>query len=189
MLTEDIDITWRLQLRHWDVRFEPAALCWILMPETIGGLWKQRLRWAMGGTQALIKYRGIWGDKKARRMWPIYVEYTTSLVWGYAMSLSTAVWLASFMVKIPETIPLASLKPGVAGLLLSATGFLQVALGMFLDRKYEAFRWRNAFVLVWYPIAYWLLGWLTAIWAFPKTLLRKQGQLATWVSPDRGVRA
>jgi biofilm PGA synthesis N-glycosyltransferase PgaC len=33
-LTEDIDISWRLQLRHWDVRFEPAALCWILMPET-----------------------------------------------------------------------------------------------------------------------------------------------------------
>ncbi len=25
------------------------------MPETLNGLWKQRLRWAMGGAQVLIK--------------------------------------------------------------------------------------------------------------------------------------
>ena len=52
MLTEDIDITWKLQRNGWDVRFEPKALVWILMPETIKGLWKQRLRWAMGGRSA-----------------------------------------------------------------------------------------------------------------------------------------
>lgn len=189
MLTEDIDITWRLQLRHWDVRFEPAALCWILMPETLTGLWKQRLRWAMGGAQALIKYRGIWFDGKSRRMCPIYTEYLLSLLWGYAMAGSLIVWLLSFVVDIPADFPLASLKPGVSGLVLAATGFLQVALGMYFDHKYEKTSVRNVVVLVWYPVAYWLLGWLTAIWAFPKTLMRKQGALATWVSPDRGVRA
>ena len=31
MATEDIDVSWRLQLDHWDVRYEPNALCWILM--------------------------------------------------------------------------------------------------------------------------------------------------------------
>ncbi len=35
MITEDIDISWKLQLRHWDIFFEPRALCWILMPETL----------------------------------------------------------------------------------------------------------------------------------------------------------
>lgn len=55
MLTEDIDITWKLQRAGWDIRFEPNALVWILMPETLNGLWKQRLRWAMGGAQVLIK--------------------------------------------------------------------------------------------------------------------------------------
>lgn len=49
MITEDIDITWKLQLAHWRVFYEPRALCWILMPETLRGLWKQRLRWARGG--------------------------------------------------------------------------------------------------------------------------------------------
>ena len=26
MATEDIDLTWRLQLRHWDVRYEANAV-------------------------------------------------------------------------------------------------------------------------------------------------------------------
>lgn len=39
MMTEDIDISWRLQLDHWDIRYEPNALCFILMPETLKGLW------------------------------------------------------------------------------------------------------------------------------------------------------
>jgi poly-beta-1,6-N-acetyl-D-glucosamine synthase len=34
MVTEDIDISWKLQLAGWSIRFEPNALCWVLMPET-----------------------------------------------------------------------------------------------------------------------------------------------------------
>ena len=56
MLTEDIDISWKLQVGGWIIRYEPRALSWILMPETFRGLYKQRLRWAKGGIQALIKY-------------------------------------------------------------------------------------------------------------------------------------
>ena len=39
MMCEDIDITWKLQTSGWLVRYEPHALCWILMPETLSGLW------------------------------------------------------------------------------------------------------------------------------------------------------
>ncbi len=48
MITDDIDISWKLQLDHWDIRYEPKALCWILMPETYTGLLRQRIRWAQG---------------------------------------------------------------------------------------------------------------------------------------------
>lgn len=189
MLTEDIDITWRLQLRHWDVRFEPAALCWILMPETIRGLWKQRLRWSMGGTQALRKYRTVWTSLRYRRMYPIYLEYMTSIFWGYVMCATIAVWLLSLFVTLPPGLPHLTLKPGACGILLGLTCFLQVAVGMFLDRKYEPASLKNIFVLVWYPVAYWVLGWLTSVWGFPKAMLRKEGKLATWVSPDRGIKS
>ena len=74
-VTEDIDITWKLQEQFWDVRFEPRALARILVPETLGGLWRQRVRWAQGGLEVLIKHFRIWGNFKYRRFWPIYVEY------------------------------------------------------------------------------------------------------------------
>ena len=45
VLTEDIDISWRLQLNHWAIRYEPNALCRILMPEKLKGLFQQRLRY------------------------------------------------------------------------------------------------------------------------------------------------
>jgi biofilm PGA synthesis N-glycosyltransferase PgaC len=69
MITEDIDISWRLQLSHWDIRFEPNALCWILMPETLAGLWKQRLRWAQGGSEVLLRYLHHMFHWRSRRMW------------------------------------------------------------------------------------------------------------------------
>ncbi|HEU5338310.1 MAG TPA: glycosyltransferase, partial [Sulfuricaulis sp.] len=50
-VTEDIDISWKLQLNHWDIRYEPHALTWILVPESLRPLWRQRVRWAQGGVE------------------------------------------------------------------------------------------------------------------------------------------
>ncbi len=50
-LTDDIDVTWRIQIAGWRVVYQPMAIVWILMPETLAGLWKQRLRWAEGGVR------------------------------------------------------------------------------------------------------------------------------------------
>lgn len=52
MVTEDIDISWKLQLAGWLIHYQPQALCWVLMPETVRGLYKQRLRWAQGGPRS-----------------------------------------------------------------------------------------------------------------------------------------
>jgi biofilm PGA synthesis N-glycosyltransferase PgaC len=90
MLTEDIDITWKLEIAKWDVRFEPRALCWILMPETLKGLWRQRLRWAMGGAQVIFRrFREVRGWRE-RRMWPILLEYVVSMLWAYTMMTTFA---------------------------------------------------------------------------------------------------
>ena len=67
MVTEDIDITWKLEKRFWDIRYEPKAICWIYVPESLKGLWRQRLRWAQGGVEVLKKHRDIWKDWRQRR--------------------------------------------------------------------------------------------------------------------------
>ena len=83
MLTEDIDISWRLQMDHWDVRYEPRALCSILMPETLRGLWSQRLRWAKGGAQVVKRVTpATCSSWRRRRMWPVLLETWLSATWA-----------------------------------------------------------------------------------------------------------
>ncbi len=41
----------------YSIRFEPAAVCWSQVPETLGDLFKQRRRWHLGLFQSLYKYR------------------------------------------------------------------------------------------------------------------------------------
>ena len=98
-VTEDIDITWKLQKQFWDVRYEPRALCWILVPETMKGLWRQRVRWAQGGLQVLIKHAGIWLDIRYRRFWPIYIEYALGMIWALSLFIVTIIWLILVAVK------------------------------------------------------------------------------------------
>ena len=65
---------------------------------------------------------------------------------------------------------------------------LQFASSIVIDRRYETQVGRNYFWMIWYPMAYWLLSLFTTVAAVPKTLLKKRGKRATWVSPDRGIR-
>lgn len=37
METEDIDLTWKLQRRFYDVRYEPRAIVWMRVPITLRG--------------------------------------------------------------------------------------------------------------------------------------------------------
>ena len=185
-LTEDIDISWRLQMRHWDVRFEPNALCWILMPETLRGLWRQRLRWAMGGTQVLFSQTGLFGKWRHRRMLPVYAEYFTSVLWAYTMAIIFGLWLLGKFVALPPEVTVSTLLPGWNGMVIGSTCLLQFAVSMALDSRYEKGLGRFYYWMIWYPLAFWILSVFTTLVAIPKVLLRGR-QRATWKSPDRGL--
>lgn len=189
ILTEDIDISWRLQLAGWRIRFQPAALAWILMPETIRGLWKQRLRWAIGGVQTITRHRGIWLRARHWQMWPVYAEYLCSVLWAYAMAgllLAALVgWIAPAYVAAEWR---TSLLPGWTGMVLAFTCVLQMATGMWIDRFYDRDLARYMAWTVWYPMAFWSISLVTTVYAMPKALLWHTGQRAVWTSPDRGIR-
>lgn len=185
-LTEDIDISWRLQMRHWDVRFEPSALCWILMPETLGGLWRQRLRWSMGGTQVLFSQKGLFGRWRHRRMLPVYLEYFTSVLWAYTMAVVCVLWTLKHFIELPPALTIETLLPGWNGLVIGSTCLLQFAVSMGMDSRYEKGMGRCYYWMIWYPLAFWILNVFTTLVAVPKVLLRGK-QRATWISPDRGL--
>ena len=185
-LTEDIDVSWRLQLRHWDVRFEPSALCWILMPETLKGLWRQRLRWSMGGTQVLFGQTGLFGRWRHRRMVPVYFEYFTSVIWAYTMAAIIILWALGKFIAVPPMLHVDTLIPGWNGMVIGTTCLIQFAVSMFLDSKYEKGLSKYYYWMIWYPLAFWMLNVFTTLVAIPKVILRGRKR-AIWVSPDRGI--
>lgn len=187
MLTEDIDITWKLEIGKWDVRFEPRALCWILMPETLGGLWRQRLRWAMGGVQVILRRARELRSWRERRMWPIFLEYVVSMAWAYTMMLTFLLWGLGKFVELPPEIRVPTVLPGFSGVLIGLTCMCQVAIALLMDSRYEKGLFRYYFWMIWYPLIYWLINVFTTVVATPKVLLRRTGKRATWRSPDRGI--
>jgi biofilm PGA synthesis N-glycosyltransferase PgaC len=188
MVTEDIDVTWRLQMDHWDVRYEPNAMCWILMPETLKGLWRQRLRWAQGGVEVALRYAATLGSRlRHRRMWVMLTEFLASVAWSYTMLLLIVLWLLGLVLPMPAALRVPSLLPDWHGVALGTTCLVQFAISLFIDRRYEPGVGRNYFWMIWYPFAFWLLNMLTTVVATPKALFKRRGTRATWVSPDRGL--
>ena len=187
MLTEDIDISWKLQIRHWDVRFEPKAHCWILAPETLGGLWKQRLRWAMGGIQVMVKNWRIANIWKARRMWPVLLEYLMSVLWAYSMLVIATLWLVGLVIELPEEYRVPSFLSGWSGIMVGTTCLIQIGVSLALDARYDRGSVRSFYWMIWYPLAYWMINMITTIVAVPRALLRNAKRRARWTSPDRGI--
>jgi len=156
------------------------------MPETLRGLWRQRLRWATGGAQVIFDYwTEIW---RRPRLWPVFVEYSMSILWAFCMSVLVIYRLLDRVV-FPnvdlESVPVLML--GWTGILIGLVCMLQMLFSLWLDRPYDRGLLKNYFWMIWYPIVYWLLTAATAVAALPAALLRTSGKRATWISPDRGL--
>lgn len=188
MITEDIDISWKLQLYHWGVFYEPRALCWILMPETLRGLWKQRLRWAQGGAEVFLKNLFTIWRWRNRRMWMLLAEFFLSTVWVFLFAFSVVLYFYGLFFPLPKSIYIDSLfPPAFTGLLLGIVCLIQFSVSMLIERSYEKNIASSLFWVVWYPMVYWMLSLLTTLVSFPKTMLKSQGRRARWDSPDRGI--
>ena len=188
MVTEDIDVTWKLEKRFWDVRYEPRAVCWIRVPETMKGLWRQRFRWAQGGVEVMRKHRDIWRDWRQRRLWSVYLEYVCSVAWAYTLWSLVLLWLLQTICNLNLPLRIVPLMPPRwTGSVLALTCIAQFVVSLYVDRAYEKKMFRYLFWVIWYPFAYWMISSLTVVAAAPKALLKKKGTPAVWSSPDRGV--
>lgn len=188
-LTDDIDVTWRIQVAGWRVVYEPNAIVWILMPEMLRGLWKQRVRWAEGGVQMMQDYLVPMLRGRALSLIPIYLNYIASVVWSYVMLFTLCVGLVEATgVVTPALLPSFSIIPEWWGLTLCVTYLAQALVSQFLERRYEPNMLRSLFWVIWYPLAFWMLTTASTVVAVPRALSRKRSARTTWVSPDRGLR-
>lgn len=176
-VTEDVGISWKLQTSGWALKYEPKATCDVLMPDTLKGLWKQRLRWAQGGFEVVLRHGRSVLKSKDTGLKLILLEYIFSVTWAFMLPVTIA--LAIFG-KNPHDINLS-----YAILLTGVMSFIQFVVGLFLHGRYE--RSTNlGFVAIWYPFAYWMINSFVLFVAIPKVLFGPKRQFSSWVSPDRG---
>jgi biofilm PGA synthesis N-glycosyltransferase PgaC len=180
MATEDIDITWKLQLRHYDVRYEARAVVWMRVPQSFKGLWNQRKRWALGQSQVLRKYGSQMSDWKNRRLWMVMLESFSSIIWAYDFVILSALWIVSYFMGFPPVG--ASPVPNWWGMMISTVCLMQLLTGVILDHHYDrGLGWYYG-VAVFYPIIYWIfLAVITAIYSL-QGLLRNpsRGKMTRW---------
>jgi biofilm PGA synthesis N-glycosyltransferase PgaC len=189
MITEDVDITWKLQRAGWEIRFEPNAKCWILMPETIAGLWKQRLRWAQGGSEVFLRNFGIFSHWNQRHMWLVFFELATSLLWVYTTAIVLFVSAVLLLTGHGDALPESHfVSANNTFFILVLSSLVQFAIGLFLDSRYESHLWKTYLWIIWYPFLYWIMIACATFVGFPKALFKKRGQRALWTSPDRGFK-
>lgn len=176
-VTEDVGISWKLQTSGWALKYEPKATCDVLMPDTLKGLWKQRLRWAQGGFEVVLKHGKSVLKSRDTGLRLILLEYIFSVTWAFMLPVTIA--FALFGTNLHD------ININYAILLTGVMSFLQFVVGLFLHGRYERSTGLG-FVAIWYPFAYWMINSFVLFVAIPKVLFGPKRQFSSWISPDRG---
>lgn len=199
-ITDDIEMTWKMETHFWDIRYEPNMICWMLVPESIRGLWKQRKRWAQGGIEVIRRHYRVWTDWRQRRIWPIYIDYLLGAFWAYAFCLCLLIWgartarFALMTLFLPPyeffSVAAALENPlwGWNGAVVAVICLCQLFVSLLIDSRYDKDLWKIAIWVSWYPVFYWMLNSFATVAAAPTGLFRDMSSPATWISPDRGLR-
>lgn len=190
-ITDDVDVSWRLQLAGWRLVFEPKALCWILMPETLRGLWRQRARWSEGGAAVMLKVLPSLAQRS--RLLPVWFHYMLAIVWSYVMMLGILTWAAALLLEyLGIAVPMSwsgfGMIPREWGEVLALAYLAQALLSAVIDEQFERGVLRSFFWLIWYPLVFWIGQLLTSLVGLPRALRHRGTMRGVWTSPDRGVR-
>jgi len=184
MPTEDIELTWKLQKRFYDVRYEPRAVCWMTVPASWRGLYRQRRRWARGLMQVLRRHADVMRHWRYRRLWPVYIESSLSILWSACFVALSAIWITSWSVGLPPVG--ASPIPNLWGMSIASICLLQLFVGAWVDRRYDPDIVRFVPYAVWYPLVYWAFQAVTTVLALPYLWRRAQRAPVRWQTARTG---
>ena len=187
MPTEDIELTWKLQKRFYDVRYEARAIVWMTVPASFKGLFKQRLRWARGLMQVFHKHADVMLHWKYRRMWPVFIESALSILWALCFVVLTLIWITSWSIGVPPVG--ASPIPNLWGMTIGTLCLLQLLVGALVDRRYDPGILRWYAYAVWYPLVYWMFLSVTTVLSLRWLFRRPQAGSVRWNTQRSGKEA
>lgn len=167
-MTQDIEIVWRMNEHGYKARMCLATRVYSSTPDSFRKWFKQRIRWNIGGTQTLLKYKKYLFKKEMLGAF-IIPYFSVSLFLGlvglsiFAYLITKRVLLAYLAAHYSLTADSSllylddlTIAPSIlnffgAAMFLAGATFTFTALGIM---KYEKFRKGNIFNILFYMILY-----------------------------------
>ncbi len=151
-ITEDLEIAWRLRKHGYRIDYTPEALIYTDVPNTIGALFKQRMRWYRGKFFNIRKHSDMLFNPKYGLFGVFVLPFSFSAeLSGIVLSFSflyllarQAIWFSKFMASnlalggsLMDFTGMIGLGMSamVMGLLLVSPWFLVVYLSHVIGRK------------------------------------------------------
>jgi cellulose synthase/poly-beta-1,6-N-acetylglucosamine synthase-like glycosyltransferase len=149
-LTEDLDLSYRAQLRGWRLKFLPQVVCPAELPVQISAYRSQQHRWAKGSIQT------------AKKLFPRIVEADLPL-----FTKAQAIFhLTNYMVH-PLMLFIAAASP----ILLWVEGFLSSVDHLFLGAAFFSIAFFGPSSLFLYPQPHLYPGWKRRLVYFPALMI------------------
>ncbi|OJG45408.1 hypothetical protein RV04_GL002124 [Enterococcus hermanniensis] len=188
--TEDISIAWDHQMDGWLSLFAPQIMFFMEVPESMTMLYRQRKRWAKGGTEVwLTNFKKIFFHPFRNIGYTVmFIDQTFSIIWSFFFWISSAIFifgLGRFLItgdieRIYHMLTMAFLF--VCFEMLS--GIIQLIASLIVDDRGRKFKY--LFFAPLYMVFYWIMNALTIVTTFipaVKTILGLGS--GTWKSPER----
>ncbi len=188
--TEDISIAWDHQMIGAVPRFAPNIVFHMNVPETIGDLYKQRKRWAQGGTEVWLTNikKFVFHPIKHRYQLSMFIDSTLSIVWSFFFIITTAIFLITLLYFL-MTGNVERFFHSIEMSFIFVTfemlaGLLQLLAALILDHHGAKLKYLIFAPL--YMLFFWMINPITIAVTFIPALKTILGfGSGTWVSPKR----
>ncbi|MFZ1970722.1 MAG: glycosyltransferase [Candidatus Nanoarchaeia archaeon] len=189
-LTEDIEITWNMISKGYNVRMSSQSKVYTEVPSNIKVWFKQRLRWNIGGVQTIQKYRKTFLKKGMLGSfiipffilsWIIGISGLLILFYRITQSIIISTLSASYSIKTQAAILSLSeinLVPSILiifGILILVVGFIFTLTALYYTREDRAdFKKVGVFGILGYSFLYLLAYPILLVISVYKIISRKE---------------
>ena len=191
--TEDISIAWDHQFDGWLSLFAPKIIFFMEVPETLKMLYRQRKRWAKGGTEVwLTNIRRVLLHpfKNIGRSF-LFLDQTLSILWTFFFWISTVIFAGIFIYNLVlgnYQIILHLLTGAFTFVCFEMiAGLLQLLASLLVDDEGSKIKYFLFAPL--YMLFFWMMNAVTIVVTFIPAVKTILGHgTGVWVSPERQKR-
>jgi len=177
-MTEDAELSIRMYIKNWRIKFIPYALTYEQEPERWGIWFRQRMRWVRGNNYVLKKFIGMRKEIKSKRLkLEILYLFAMYYVFFVAIVLSDILFILGItrLVSIPLPGPYGTVF--VLGILLFIA---EILLALAYDKQDSVKTFFYAILMYFTYCQFWLIIVARALYL---DLIKKEKH--TWVKTAR----